>query len=380
MTRIQSVAGTHRDRGRTIKTGRQTDKGETGRETRRPAAARGTGRVIVLRDGRNPSTDIYLRPRLAGPGMAPAEFLDIARDRPADRDLGPAGDGSGAFVIVCRYISGDWLAALERARPGLAGVALFMDDDLPAMLRDPSLPLRYRLRIWLRYGRFAARLSARADSLWVATPELARRYRGAELLPPLYVLGPSGAAAPVRYFYHGTAAHGPEIGWLRDIVAETQRRDPRLLFEISGGPAVRRRFRGIERVTVVHPMPWPTYLAYTAAAPQAIGLAPLLPSAVNGARSHSRFYDIARTGAAGLYSDRAPYAGFVRDGEDGLLLPDDPAAWVEAILDLAADEPRRRAMARAARARCAQTDEALARLMGLERDGPAPAMVEAASA
>lgn len=330
------------------------------------ATARRAGRVVVLQDGPNPSTDLYLRPRLIAPGMPPAEFLDIARESPADHDLSPATDGSGAYVILCRYVTADWLAALERARDGLAGVAHFMDDDLPAMLRDRTLPLRYRYRIWRRYGRFAARLSALADELWVATPELADRYRGRAtlLLPPLYLPGPVGEGRPGRYFYHGTASHGPEISWLRGIVAEVQRRNPHLLFEIVGDRRLRALFRGIERVAVLHPMDWPTYLAHGAAAAQDIGLAPLLPSPVNAARSHTKFHDITRTGAVGLYSRRPPYAGFVRDGKDGLLLPDDPAAWVEAILDLAADEGRRRAMARAARARCAVRDDALDFLVG----------------
>jgi hypothetical protein len=51
-----------------------------------------------------------------------------------------------------------------------------------------------------------------------------------------------------------------------------------------------------------------------------------------------KFYDYARMGAAGVYTDAAPYRGFVRDGVDGLLLPNEPARWVEALAALAAPD------------------------------------------
>jgi hypothetical protein len=126
-------------------------------------------------------------------------------------------------------------------------------------------------------------------------------------------------------------------------------------------------FRGIERVVVLHPMDWPGYLAHSSSTRQDIGLAPLFESPVNTARSHSKVYDITRSGAVGIYSDRTPYADFIRTGEDGLLLPDDVGQWASAILELANNAPRRRSMALAARARCPAGDDSLRSLFGLQR-------------
>jgi hypothetical protein len=74
---------------------------------------------------------------------------------------------------------------------------------------------------------------------------------------------------------------------------------------------------------------------------------------VNAARAPVKAFDAARLGAAGLYADTPPFRGFVRDGQDGLLLPMEPAAWASAIRGLAADPARRLALATAARARLA---------------------------
>jgi len=59
-------------------------------------------------------------------------------------------------------------------------------------------------------------------------------------------------------------------------------------------------------------------------------------------------------GAVGLYADRRPYSGFIREGVDGLLLPNDHAAWIEALLQLAQDSERRQRMASAAQRRVAE--------------------------
>lgn len=325
---------------------------------------RPVGRVLVLEHGRLPTTDIYLRPRLDAPGMPPADYVDISRHRPGLMALTPPEAETGLFVVVVRYIGEAWLSWLRVNRHRLSGVAFFSDDDLPAMQRDRALPLRYRYKIWRLFGRHRRRLSALTSELWLSSPVLAARYaaRSPRLIPPLYVGKDARPGVAMRYFYHGTASHGAEAEWLRDVVAIVQARNPRAAFEIFGDRRVRDLYRGIARVTVLHPTDWPGYLNHTESAPLEIGLAPLLPGAVNEARTHTRFYDIARAGAVGLYADRAPYAGFVRDGEDGLLLPDDKKAWARAILELADDEPRRRAMAAAARLRGPRHDGALSHL------------------
>lgn len=326
------------------------------------------GRVVVLEHGRNPSTDIYLKPRLAAPGTPPVDYIDIASRTPESLELGAQG-GTGTLVVVCRYISEPWLRRLASAAEQLAGVAYFTDDDLPAAAQDPSLPRRYRRKIWRLYGQHVAGLSAITSQLWVSTEALAAKYagHGAEILTPSFIGPAAGASKTLRWFYHGTAAHEREMRWLVEVVAEVQRRRSDALFEIFGGWKVRRLYRGIERVVVLAPLSWPDYLAYTSATPQSIGLAPLLPSAVNSARSPTKFFDIARVGAAGLFTAIPPFAGFVRDGVDGLLLPNRPERWTEEVLALADDERRRRSLAEAALARCRKQADSIDPLPGTRR-------------
>src|SRR5262249_58233502 len=55
-----------------------------------------------------------------------------------------------------------------------------------------------------------------------------------------------------------------------------------------------------------------------------VGLAPLLPSDFNRARSDLKYLEYAAHGVAGVYADLEPFRGSVRDGETGLLFRTGP--------------------------------------------------------
>lgn len=299
-------------------------------------------RVVLLEWEPNPSSDQLLMPWLATLGHAPVRQRTEAPDL-ADGDL----------VVIVRYLSPATRRAIEAHAGRLAGVAYFMDDDLWDAAAWHGLPHDYRRRLQTRARAHLPWLQTHANALWVSTGALATKYAAwaPRTLPLLPQPTAVAEAAPVWVAYHGTASHGAEIAWLQPVLAQALARCPALHFELFGDRHVASMYRSLPRVAVLHPMPWPAYRAYTAATRRDIGLAPLRPSAFNAARGAVKFMDYARMGAVGLYSAVPPYAGFVRDNTDGLLLPDEPAAWVEALVALACDTPRRMAMLQAARLR-----------------------------
>lgn len=304
--------------------------------------------AVILSGGETPTTDYYLVPYLERQGYEVslldggcepmASAFDVQRCR---------------LVVISRYVSVCWLAALQRLQRQGAKLVYFMDDDLFDLAALGGLPWRYRWKIVTRAWRHRSRLMRLCDAFWVSTPYLAQKYARHQpvLLEPL----PSGktvsARRAIRVCYHGTASHPQEFEWLLPMIRAVQERCDDIHFELFGGRDVARRFAAVPRVSVLHPMSWSNYLAYTAGHACDIALAPLLPGAFNAARGPTKFYDYTRMGAAGLYSDMAPYRGFVRDGVDGVLLGNDAAQWVEAILLLARDGERRQTLATAARQR-----------------------------
>lgn len=299
-------------------------------------------RAVVLEWEPNPSSANLLLPWLA------------RQDWPVVVQRGELPElADGDFVVIVRYLTPAWRKAIERARDRLAGVAYFMDDDLWDRAAWQGLPRDYQRRLSDRALRHRPWVERHCDALWVSTEALARKYAAGS--PRLIPLAPDAALLAqvdaVHVAYHGTASHAAEIEWLHPVMAEVLDRCPQVHFEVFGDRRVSSLYRELPRVTVLHPMRWPNYLDYTRATRRQIGLSPLLPVPFNAARGAVKFYDFARMGAAGVYSAVAPFKDFVRDGVDGLLLPNQPALWADAIAELAGDPARTSALSAAARVR-----------------------------
>lgn len=301
--------------------------------------------VVVVQRGESPSADIYLPARLAAAGV-PMRRIDIRHPPAADpRHLFP----DGAFVVIVRYVDRAILRALRRRRHALAGVAYLMDDDIPGALFAPGIPRVYALWLawfWLRFG---GAVNALASEVWLTSDGLMARYGGRpgiHRIDPMYLEAQGGDTVSV--FYHAGGSHRGDAVWLAEVARRVQAARQDVVFEVFGRTAVARAFRGIPRCRVVHPMTWSAFAAYSAACRFDIGLAPLGSGRFDAARSFSKFYDVTRAGAAGVFAAEGPFAGVVEDGVSGLLRPRDVDAWVEAILSLAADPGRRRALHAAA--------------------------------
>jgi hypothetical protein len=316
-------------------------------------APRLTGGILVLQRGENASTDYYLRPRLEAAGV-PAEIADLDLDPAASKLLG-AGGPDGLMVVFCRYASSDWLNALERARSRLSRVILFMDDDLPAMMRAQEIPAAARGKVALSFGAHVNQLSALCSEVWVSTDALAARYEAARprVLGPLPETDPPAPdeAASGLVVYHGTDVHERERRFVLEVARRVAQKAPDVAFEITGGPALARAAADLPQVRATPQLAWPDYLRTQSGRRAAISLAPLHPSPLNDARAPVKVFDAARLGAAGIYADAPAYRGFVQDGRDGLLLPMEPTLWASAILELLGDRRRRMGLAAAARER-----------------------------
>jgi hypothetical protein len=297
--------------------------------------------VYVVQEAANPSADYFVFPACEGQGRRV--------HRCGFGDIPPTPALAGAVVVFVRYVPQDWMRTVEAVRSGLAGLLFFMDDDVLDPAAAVGTPWRYRYKLYRLAARHRGWLRRQQARLWVSTPWLASKY--AAWRPLCSDPAPLAAAPRVcRVFYHGTASHDAEIRWLRPVLEAALREEESLVLEIVGGQAVHRLYRGLPRVTVVHPMKWPAYQAFMDMGGRHIGLAPLLDLPFNRARSGTKFFDITRCGAAGLYAAGAIYGSLVRDGENGLLLPMRQETWAKALVELARDLSRRERMLARARA------------------------------
>lgn len=294
-----------------------------------------TDRVYLVEEQCNPSTDYFVLPAVSAGGhqVVRCGFADL----PVPAEL------EGAAVVFVRYVPPAWAKLVEAVRPRLRALAFFMDDDVLEAGASAGMPWRYRFKLARLAAWRSGWLQRQAAELWVSTPYLQQKY--AEWRPRLVLPSPAaGCMDACRIFYHGTASHTAEIRWLRPVVEEALCRDERLTFEIAGGRDVHRLYRGMERVTVAHPMKWPAYQAFLAMPGRHVGLVPLLDTPFNRARSYTKFFDITRCGAVGIYAPDSACAEVVNHRVDGLVVSQKRDAWIEAILHLAQNEPLRHSL------------------------------------
>ncbi len=311
--------------------------------------APGPRRAVIVEECDNPSTSFFILPALASLGrpIARHSFADL----PAPEEL------DGALVVLVRYAPTDWVRLIERTRHRLSGLVFFMDDDVLDPAASRGTPAHYRFKLWRLAARRRDWLWAQKAALWVSSPHLLEKYAAWKPRLVLPQDRPTPGQSPEtagerdvrRVFYHGTGSHNPDIRWLRPVIGSLLAARERIHFEIVGGRSVAKLYRRLPRVTVVHPMPWPAYRPFATLAGRHVGLAPQLDSPFNAARSHTKFFDITRSGAVGVYAPGSACAGVVEHGVDGLVVPMDPAAWVEAISRLAFDDGLRADMLENAR-------------------------------
>lgn len=310
-------------------------------------------RCYIVEERCNPSSDFFVLPFLQRKG------LELVRCR--FDELPSRGALQGADIVFVRYVPSAWLRLISSAEKQIGSISLFMDDDLFSWPAFARMPLRYQQKL-LRLSWSRQRwLRSIGAELLVSTPYLQKRYADwqPKLLQPQVPQAlaslldrddaPHSVNNPITLFYHGSASHGADLKWLRPVIERVLAADERLVFEVIGNAAVNELFRGLPRVHVLHPMKWNAYQALLGRPGRCIGLAPLLDSPFNRARSHTKFLDITLAGAVGIYAAGSVYGGVVRDGENGLLLPMDQDVWVEGILRLAKDAPLRAEMLSGAR-------------------------------
>jgi hypothetical protein len=298
--------------------------------------------MLVVEQQTNPSSDFFVHPWLA----ASNQLITSIHLKDSTPRLNEPLDG----VVFVRYITPAWRKWVEKYRAKLGRIVFFMDDDLFDFRTHARMPLRYRWKLYNLAWRHQTWLKKTGAELWVSTPWLAEKYIhwSPQILQPK---SPYTLSTPQKtLFYHGSASHGAEFDWLYPVFQQVLEQDESISVELIGNHTVRRQFASLPRVHVLHPMSWPAYQALLARPGRTIGLAPLLNSSFNAARAPTKFFDITQAGAIGIYADHPVYHPLVRHEQNGLLLPMDHKAWVDAILRLSASEEERRGMLYHARA------------------------------
>ena len=256
----------------------------------------------------------------------------------------------GDIAIVVRYAGERELGFLERRR--FRRVYLLIDDDLSALDDDEFLPADYRRRLLRFRDGLLRRLVALVTHVVAPSDRILAAYgkkNGLRLDPvqchPAAALAHHRPGQRLEIVFAATRSHLFDLDIVAPGLADflRQRPDARLTTFLNGhAPKMLKR---LDNAIHHSPMSWERYRAFVQANSFQIALAPAHDTAFNRARSVSKLHDHAGFGAAGIYSAQPPFSGIVGDGESGVLLPNEPAAWSRMLHKLAGDPAHSKSLA-----------------------------------
>ena len=312
-------------------------------------------RVLVFTKGENASFDYYLAARLKAFGL-PYETCCIDTGRFADIDP------EGLLVIICRYLRRPHASWIARNRRSLAGVAYFVDDDIPALAADKQSGLGYRFYLAYFAGLPMIRLNrGLLTHLWVSTAALARTMAPgeAEILAPAPIIEDHlprdrpGTQSPLKIVYHATGSHHREHAFLIPVMKEVLRQRPAARFEVLAKGSAARLWRDAAipdgRMRILPPMGWPRYYRHSREEGADIALMPLMEGLANDSRADTKLIDCCRMGAAAVLSDTIPYRHHRNSG--CVMVGNSHGQWIETLLALIDNVDRRDAAIEATRKR-----------------------------
>lgn len=285
---------------------------------------------------RSPTADLYLR-------NACADW--IGPNRPIEQ-LAPGVFASTSTVLVIRHWAG--LDRLPKRRRAI----WLVDDDIDAAVADTSLPTGQRMKLKLFEQRHGAALLEAGAEVAVTSEALAERYgpiATTHLLRPHWSepfadVPDQSRPGPLRIAYLGSAVHRGDLDFILPVLSKILRRLPNAEFHLASnhklGPIARH-----PQLRLITETSWPAYRKTLRARGIHLALYPLMNTQTNRCRSVNKIIEHALAGAAGLYSDIWPESERIARRGAGVVLPNEPGAWAEAILHLSSAPAQRWALA-----------------------------------
>ncbi|MCH6482373.1 glycosyltransferase [Pseudoxanthomonas sp. LH2527] len=302
-------------------------------------------RVLAVADGMIPSVELVLeRPLsfLAAQGELEFGLYAIEDAEPIARELDRCD-----LLIVMRACQPNALSLVEAAKAAGTPVIYAIDDDFESL--DPASPLGRHYRESGAWPRLLS-ICGLADQVWAFSDVLKRKILPAQ---PNIVVPPAIASLEsisqirsgtnekdrsterVTVGYAASLLHSSDIEDISPVLTELLAQFPHLHLELIGVRS--ESLAGHSRVTHFPSLPGiRKYYEFVLARQWDVGIAPLLRSPANDAKTDNKYREYAALGIPAVYADAPPYWRSVIDGFNGLVA-NSHAGWREGLVRLIED-------------------------------------------
>ena len=244
-------------------------------------------------------------------------------------------------IILVRYIPFNIFLYLISLKRKSKKIILLLDDNLLDINIFSELPFKYKLKIFFNIYCYKFFFFLFINEVWVTNRLLAEKVEqkmsSNQIKIKLLKLSHKQNFTKKKFYkisYLGTSSHPIELRWLKTLFLEIQQQRKDCLIEIYVNKKWRNYFRSIPRIKMIYPMDWETFFLDTSIGKSDIVLNPIFNSNFNNFRSPTKFFDIARLKAVGIYSNSKPFCDFINNNHDGILVDNNIESWVEKIFFL----------------------------------------------
>ena len=253
-------------------------------------------------------------------------------------------------IILVRYVSLQNIFKLIALKRQSTNIILLLDDNLLDLNICSELPLIYKLKIFFKIYCYQFLFKLFITEIWVTNKKLGYKVQKKILnnnnikikLLDLSYPQPHPKKIIYRIAYLGTSSHTLELKWLKPLFEKIQSERNDCLIEIYVDKKWRKFFRDIPRLKMIHPTDWETFYIDTLKRKVDIVVNPIISSKFNSFRSPTKFFDITRLGAVGLYSNLEPFNKFINNNHDGILLKNNIEDWSKEIFYLLDNKKERK--------------------------------------
>ncbi len=290
--------------------------------------------ITVLQNGSNPTSYYWI-------SHLDFNVLDIKKDFDIELLY------NSKTIIIVRYIPFKFLIHLFRLYRKNIKIILLIDDDLLSFNLLTHLPIRYKIKLFLRIFIYKDFLQYFISQIWVTNLNLKKKLilqlKNRVNIQVLDIKFPKSFIEKkiYRISFIGTSSHVLKLRWIKKLFLKVQSEREDCLIEIFINTKWRSYFKSLPRIKMIYPMDWESFLLDTQNRKVDIVLNPILRSEFNYLRSPTKFFDTTRLGAVGLYSDTLPYSSFINNNYDGILLKNDLDLWSQNIYDILENKNKR---------------------------------------
>lgn len=298
-------------------------------------------RITVTSPGRTPSVElagIVPFSELQKRGLCEFRYKD-------DMFLSPADIAWCDILLIVRGTSSQHVWAARWAKKHERTVLGYWDDDF---LTIPEYSLIYPYYSNSRVKANIATLFRLTDAFFSPNPKLAAKLsvlhsREAKVLPGVH--GTEGFEPPKK-----RTARLPTVGYsagpdhirilnsfVGPVIAEVAKTEANFRVHVVGPKPDFIGNLPVETEYTPYMQDYYSYFAFASKLQWDIGLAPQRETEFTTYKFYNKLLEYTHIGCAGIYTRTEPYLGVVEDGVTGLLVPNEVAAWRDAILRLLKD-------------------------------------------